>query len=229
MLRTICFLMILFLSHIVCAKNIITGIVEASDVNKNTFLCPAGATSSKAFCLGQAVQFEGFDISPGHTVMICNNQQYWMQQKTDQEQYIMQGRNYQGSQAESMMASQGWGAMGSYVLLITADPMLTDFLLPKIIVGANQIKVVVQLWYNGNDVIQLWSQDVIALSVGQNFTIHISSALDNRLPTFFEQKNVKRSWQDTFLTSLQLQPDNRVQDAYASAKGSPRTVRIAGL
>ncbi len=219
------FIAVMF-SQVVVAKISIAQVVESSDINKNSFLCPAGASASKAFCLGQAVQIVGFDISGGRTVIICNNQQYWMQQKTDQEQYIMQVRNYHGSQAEGMLTSQGWGAMGSYVLLVTSDPMLTNFLVPHIVVGANQTKVVVQLWYNGDDLIQIWSQDAAAIADGKNFTINLSSAFDERLTILFAQKNSQLSLSDRFLTSLQLQPDNRVQSTYESANGSPRMVRI---
>jgi len=205
------------------------GLVENSDINKNTFLCPASAADGIQGCKDTQAAAHGFDVSGGRTMQFCNNQEYWLQQEAIQAQYIATVRNYTGSQLEQKLHAEGWKAMGGYAVVISTNPLLVNLVMPEVVAGAGQIKVVVQLWYNGNDLIQLWSQDAIVLADGAGFQVALSSALDDRLPGLLTSNSATiTSWQTTFLSQLDLQSNNRQASDYGAAVGSPRQVRIIG-
>lgn len=209
------------------AQLIFQGLVEQSDINKNTFLCPGSASDGIQGCRDTQSAAHGFDVSGGRTIQFCNNQQYWLQQEAVKAQYISTVRNYTGAELQQKLQNEGWKAMGGYAVVITTDPLLVNFIMPEVVAGSGQIKVIVQLWYNGSDLIQLWSQDAAVLADGTSFQVTLSSAIDSRLPGLFAGATTTTpSWQTTFLSKLDIQPNNRQASDYNGAAGSPRHVRI---
>lgn len=199
------------------------GLVEDSSIDKNSFLCPTSASD----CKNEQLHAQGFDISGGRTLQLCNNQQYWLQQAAIQAQYISTVRNYTGSALTAQLNSAGWAVMGGFVVIISTNPILTKFIMPTVSVKKGQIKIVAQLWYNGSDLIQLWSQDAIALSDGQSFQVSLSNAADTQLSTELTAVAADtKSWHNTFLFQLGIQAQNRKDSDYSNAIGSPRQVKL---
>lgn len=207
-------------------------------VIKNTFLCgqtgvgniagSGGQNFESDTCTINAIQtVVGFDISGGKTVQFFNNFTYWLQQKGQQEEYYKTNNPDLAQDPdglENKMNSDGWAAMGAYCILITTNEILQETVEPTIVAGKGQIKVIVQLLYNGGDLIQLWSQDVALLEQGQSFVIGISNAADTNLPSAIKAST--DSQQYLAAVSKAMQPNNRASDTYNAATGSPRTVRI---
>lgn len=220
---------LMMVSGSLMSQIIFQGLVEQSDINKNTFLCPASASDGVQGCQDTQSAAHGYDVSGGRTVQFCNNQQYWLQQEAVQAQYIATVRNYSGNELQQKLQNEGWTSMGGYAVVITTDPLLLNYIMPEVVAGAGQTKVIVQLWYNGSDLIQLWSQDAVVLANGSSFQVTLSSAQDNRLPGMFTASTTAASsWQTAFLSALNIQPNNRKASDYNVAVGSPRQVRITG-
>lgn len=219
---------VLLFSGPVQAQILFQGLVEKSSINKNTFLCPASASDGVQGCMDEQSAAHGFDVSGGRTIQFCNNQQYWLQQETLQAQYISTVRNYTGSSLQEKLRDEGWTSMGGYAVVISTNPFLLDYVMPELVAQSGQVKVVVQLWYNGSDMIQLWSEDAIILDEGSGFNVTISSDTDDRLASLLAAaKSMGSSWKDNFLAQLNVQPDNRKKTDYQDANGSPRQVRLA--
>lgn len=213
----------------IIAQVLFQGLVEQSDIHKNTFLCPASAEDGVQGCHNEQVAAHGFDVSGGRTIQFCNNQQYWLQQEAARAQYVMTVLNYSGSALDQKLQDEGWKAMGGYAVVISTNPLLVNHVMPEIVASTGQAKVVVQLWYNGSDLIQLWSQDAMILDQGASFQVVLSSTVDNRLSSLFAASTKTSSWQNDFLSKLELQPNNRKKSDYDSAVGSPRQVRITAF
>lgn len=199
--------------------------IEESGVLKNTFLCPA-AVENASDCMPADQGALGFDLSNGKILQLFNNQTYWLLQESVQQLYANQVLRYSGSDLENKMKSQGWVAMGGYCLVITSNPILTQVVSPALIAGTNQEKVVVQLWYNGDQVVQLWSQDATVLSAGQNFKVLISTNPDSLFSVASNVNSSSQSLKSSFLAQLGLQVNNRNVDDYNQAVKSPRSVKI---
>jgi len=209
------------------AQVLFQGLVEESDIDKNSFLCPLSAADGIQGCKDTQIAVHGYDISGGHTIQLCNNQEYWLQQEAAQAQYISTVRNYTGSDLTAQLLSEGWKAMGGYAIVISSNPLLTDLIMPNVKAAKGQTKVIIQLWYNGSDLIQLWSQDAMVFSPGQNFQVTISNAVDAQLPqSLTAAQATEKSWKDAFLLQLNLQPSNRKDSDYNNAVGSPRQVKL---
>lgn len=202
---------------------------------RNTFLCgkhsvtsagTSGVTVAAQDCSAhQVLQAIGFDISGGKTVQFFNNFTYWLRQKGQEEQ-AYQINHPQATQSDiaAHMQSKGWGSMGAYCILISTNEILQNMVAPHKQARAGQIKVIVQLWYNGDNLIQLWSQDVAIMTPGQNFTVVISNAVDSNLITMLQESDHVQG----YLKSIGkiMQPNNRNIARYHDAKDSPRMVRI---
>ncbi len=206
-------------------------LLEQPGINKNSFLCTGVTSGGVQGCKDTQVAAHGFNIAGGKTLLFFNNQQYWLQQEAIAAQNIATARNYTGSLLQQQLQNEGWLAMGGYAVVISTDPLLADYIMPLVVASAGQIKVIVQLWYNGSDLIQLWSQDAHVFASGSSFQVAISSTPDAVLPSLFAASSgfatAHLSWVDNFLLSLGLQVNNRLNTDYNAAVSSPRQVRIA--
>lgn len=215
------FLFTIFLMHASVHAIIFNGLVETG-VSTNSFLCPANAPG----CVSPNTNTQGFNFTQNQMLQIFNNQTYWLQQEIAQEQYIGQALLYSGTALQNKMTSSGWGAMGGYCIIISIDPILTKIVAPTLIAKTGQQKVVVQLWYNGDQMLQLWSQDAQILSSNQEFTVAISTAVDPLSGISATPTSASTTFVDTFLTNLHLQQSSRNQATYQAASASPRSVTI---
>lgn len=152
------------------------GIVETG-VQKNTFLCSGDATDAIG-CTNADAGAIGFNVSGGKMLQLFNNQAAWYLLQATHQQYLTQDQRYSASDLQQKMIEDGWVAMGGYCLIITTNPILTDIVMPSVTPTATQTKVVVQLWYNGEQELQLWSQDAKALKKGQSFQVEVSTDAD---------------------------------------------------
>lgn len=203
------------------------GLVEGPDIDKNSFLCPASAADGIQGCKDTELAAHGYDVSGGRTIQLCNNQEYWLQQEAAQAQYIATVRNYTGSDLTAQLLAEGWKAMGGYAIVISSNPLLTNLIMPEVVAAAGQTKVIIQLWYNGSDMIQLWSQDAMVFSSGQSFQVSISNTMDTQLlQNMTAAQATQTSWQDSFLLQLNLQPNNCKNSDYSNAVGCPRQIRL---
>ncbi len=167
---------IVFYVSSVFSKNVFMGISEDSSVNKNNFLCPLSLNASgNVVCNDMDAGMIGFDISGGHTIQMFNNQQYWLQQKFEQ-QHILTVRGYQGDRLSSTMTQEGWDHMGAFSVILTTDPVILSCINPEMIPAKGQVKLVIQLWYSGSTGLQLWAQDVQLLNTDQSFKVLISNS-----------------------------------------------------
>ena len=196
---------------------IFNGLIE-SGITKNNFLCSAPGEQDCSNADSGAI---GFNLTTSQSLQFFNNQSFWLRQQAAKESDLVTNQNYSGSALTDKMVSEGWVAMGGYCVLISADPMLADVVMPLIkTTTSNQVKVVVQLWYNGDQQMQLWSQDAAILSVTQSFQVTISSDIDSQVSLLPSLES-----QTSFLGQIGLQQNNR-QPAYAHATGCPRMVKI---
>lgn len=223
---------------------VFTGLTE-TNINKNNFLCPdvenpsGGQTNpSESYDCSQSTidGASGFNLSGGKTLQFFNNQVYWDRQKALREQYLSKVDRYKNSEdidiknlqtLQEKMKSDGWGAMGGYCIIITTDPMTTYVAQPTKQPASGQVKLVVQLWYSGDLLLQLWSQDVALLSENQSFSVQVSSDED----TFFniDVASIITSsipLKTSFLSGLGFVEFNRKNSVYSIATQSPRSVKI---
>lgn len=215
------FLIGLFLAFQNLHTAIFQGLIETG-VTKNNFLCSDQNGEQTSACISAGINSKGFDVSGGKTLQFFNDVTYWLSKQSQQEQLLATSKNYSGAALQSQMQSEGWIAMGAYCVVISTDPVLQKIAQPALKAAEGDIKVIVQLWYNGNNLMQLWSQDAQALTPGQSFTIQISSEED----TLNLSGNKTLGVVDTFLNNLNLQPNNRLASVYNIAVNSPRSVKI---
>lgn len=179
------------------------------------------ADDCKVAAISRAV---GFDVSGGQTLQFFNNFTYWLKEKTKKEQSYKINDQLDGDDLEKKMDSEGWGSMGAYCIIVTTNQMLQKVIAPDMVVDAGQVKVIVQLWYNGGNLIQLWSQDVKAIAQGKSFAVAITNDEDSSLKQALTV-STKTDQYFSAVTSM-MQPDNRLEEAYNAASTSPRKVRI---
>jgi len=197
------------------------GLVETG-ITKNSFKCPASAVGSQD-CSNVDTGAVGFNLVGGQLLQFFNNQSYWLRQEVQQKQNLQTNQRYSGSDLLAKMASEGWVAMGGYCILISLGHILDSVVMPAIKSSSDSVKVVVQLWYNGDQMIQLWSQDAVVLKKDQAFQVLVTSDIDAQvalLPPLSVEK--------TFLEQLGLQQNNR-QPNYMQAIGCPRMVKIQAV
>ncbi len=213
---------------------IFQGMTE-SGVNRNTFLCGYSSVNSSqdtghevsgADCTVGAIQSAiGFDVSGGRTLQFFNNFTYWLRKKSEKEQaYRIDTPTATDGSVDAYMESDGWGSMGAYCIIVSTNEIMQEVVGQGKQASAGEIKVVVQLWYNGDSLIQLWSQDVAILNPGQSFTIAISNAVDSALPAMLQATSGIKGYLK--VVGKSMQPDNRKKHSYNDATNSPRTVRI---
>ena len=210
------------------------GLTE-NGVKKNTFLCGNNSatksnTSGKNFqdsdCDISSIQNAiGFDISGGRQLQFFNNFTYWLKKKSQTEQFYQINDSLQDDALDSKMQSEGWSEIGAFCIIISTNQILQDTIFQSQKANTGETKVIVQLLYNGDNLIQLWSQDATILKEGQSFTIAITNASDDRLKSTFAADPSSLS---SYLSAISknIQPDNRNSDSYNNAEDSPRTVRI---
>lgn len=204
-------------------------------VTRDTFLCGevsvtanslAGANAESGDCsINKIKEAIGFDVSEGRTIQFFNNFTYWLRQKSQAEQlYRVDNPEASDSDVVSHMQKKGWASMGAYCVIISTNEILQEIIGQASLAGSKAVKVIAQLWYNGDSLIQLWSQDVAVMQPGQSFTIAISNAADADLSTSLQAF----AHQAGYLNSIgkSMQPDNRNADSYTAAINSPRTIRI---
>lgn len=199
--------------------------VQESEVSKNNFLCQ-GAQFSGSICSQESVDGAvGFDISGGKTLQIFNNFSYWIIQKQKRKEYIKENLRYDGQALENKLNQEGWGVVNPFCILVSTDPMLQKAVLPNKVAPAGTQKVIVQLLYSGNNLIQLWSQDVVFVKPGQRFKVEVSSEPDVRLALMIKESKSSKLL-NQFLAKLGLDQTNRNEVTYNQAGGSPRMVRL---
>ncbi len=139
---------------------------------------------------------------------------------------------------DAEMQKRGWKTTGAFLLVITTDSLITDQIDPDKIPAKGKIKVAAQLWYNGQDSVQLWAQDALLIDEGAAFSVSLSNS-DSSL--YQEQKGINQvgynlykgdgpksflEIKKQFLQEIELVPKNINQNEYISAYGSPRSVTI---
>lgn len=213
---------------------IFQGITEQGVV-KNTFLCGDSSVTESSIAgnnveatdcsMSKVKEAIGFDISGGKTIQFLNNFTYWTRQKSQAEQnYQINNSQASDSDVTSYMQQNGWGAIGAFCIIISTNEILQEIIEPNTQASSGKIKVVAQLWYSGNNLIQLWSQDVAIINPGQGFTLAISNTADTNLTTALQASVGTSGYLGTI--GKAIQPDNRNAQAYAAAVDSPRMVRI---
>lgn len=139
---------------------------------------------------------------------------------------------------DAEMQKRGWKTTGAFLLVITTDNLITDQIEPSKISAKEKIKVAAQLWYNGQDSIQLWAQDTLLIDEGGTFSVSLSNS-ESFL--YQEQKSINQAEskeykgdgpksfleiKKQFLQEIELVPQNINMNEYMSALGSPRNVKI---
>lgn len=203
---------------------IFNGLTE-TNISKNNFLCPANNSSSIP-CTSSNTNAIGFDFSSSKILQIFNDQAFWLHEQAVQSQYASQVLSYTGSELQDKMNSDGWGAMGSYCIIISIDPILTSIVQPKLKPKDDEEKLVVQLWYNGDGALQLWSQDAKILSKNAAFTVAVSNNTDPLPEVIDTTSNSQPSLRAKFLSELHLQENSRKESVYQIATQSPRSIKI---
>jgi hypothetical protein len=197
------------------------GLIETG-ITKNSFMCPLSAAGSQD-CSNVDAGAIGFKLTGSQILQFFNNQSYWLRQEVQQKQNLQTNQRYSASDLQAKMASEGWVAMGGYCILISVGHILNDVVMPTVQASGDNVKVVVQLWYNGDQLIQLWSQDAVVLKKDQGFQVLVTSDTDTQvaqLPALTAET--------TFLGQLGLQQNNR-QPEYMQAAGCPRMVKIQAM
>ncbi|MCX5924355.1 MAG: hypothetical protein NTZ68_02960 [Candidatus Dependentiae bacterium] len=217
MKRLVC--MIISLMTVVPVHSVVFQGLDDSAVKINTFSCPAGSTGSTD-CSSADANSIGLVLSDQKPLQFFNNQSYWLRQQAQVEQHAQTVLRRSGADLQTYMQGEGWVAMGSYCIFISTNRILTDVVMPAVKASADQVKVVVQLWYNGENLIQLWSQDAAVMPKTQGFKVVVSSAQDAQISTL-----PKLSDETNFLDKIGLQINNRTVQ-YGKAKNSPRSVKI---
>lgn len=199
------------------------GLIE-TNISKNNFLCTNTADSSIS-CVDLVGPAVNFDLDSKPILQLFNDQPYWLHQEALATQYASESLTYTGTELKDYLNSHGWGAMGGFCILISTDPLLTNFVAPNLTARPNQEKLIAQLWYNGNNSLELWSQDVQLIDKTANFKIKISSEIDP-LTNIKNENSKTNSAKNKFLKELQLQPLNRTESRYQTATQSPRSIKI---
>lgn len=207
------------------------GITEDSSIDKNSFLCPDSLDAEGLeICQNRSAQALNFTFNGPRTLQLFNNQQYWAQQKYRQQQLLI-ARGYKDTDLDNTLKSKGWSITGGFSVIITTDPLVTSQIDKKLVPAKGQTKLVAQLWYNGDSLIQLWAQDVVLVSDGQNFTISLSSSDSTlsqeaeKISTLSQPKNIAEV-KEQFLQEVALAPINIVKSSYSVANGSPKNIKI---
>lgn len=198
------------------------GLIEDPSVSINTFLCsPSAVGVTDCFNVGSSAV--GYDVVDSQPLQLFNNQSYWLTKKAAREHHLQSVERYSGLSLESKMTEEGWAAMGAYCIFITTDSALTQLVMPLLIAKTEEVKVVVQLLYNGQGLIQLWSQDAMLIPVKKSFNIVISAAIDNKTSKLSASSDSSK--EESFLEMLRLSQINR-QPEYDQAISSPRSVKL---
>jgi hypothetical protein len=82
------------------------------------------------------------------------------------------------------------------------------------------------LLYNGDSLLQLWSQDAKVLDKDIKFQILISNNTDALASLASTQSSTPESLQAAFLSDLKFVRNNRKESVYQIATQSPRSVKI---
>ncbi len=205
-------------------KGIIFSGLNESGITKNSFL------SNEAMVpVPDAIKkYYGFDISGGRTIQLFNAFLYWLKQKTQAEQvYWAQNPTLMQDEVENYVNNNGWGSVNAFSLIITTNPILQAAYGAIADASIASYQIVVQLWYCGQDRVQLWSQDVQTAAPGQSFQVNITSDADDAAVSIAATFDTNSYLQ--VVGSNVLQPGNRDSTTYANATDSPRMVRITGL
>lgn len=217
--------------------------VTESNVVVNTFLCEKDGVNFEAEdCTTDRIKNAvGFDISGGYTLQFFNNFTYWIKQKEKYEQQLKINHPYLKANQDALakrMQKDGWGLImpdgsvvgGAYCIIISTNPVLQQAIEPdkQVAKGESKVKVIAQLWYNGNNLIQLWSQDVQILSAGKSFSVKISSDPDMQLDVILA---AKIKGQDDYISAVTklVQPNNRNIEAYNNAGGATTLQSLSDL
>ncbi len=198
--------------------------LQEEGIGKNTFLCPeqaSGAVCSQADVDGAV----GYDIHGGKTLQFFDNFVYWLQQKEHRRQYVKTNLRYDGSALTNKLNQEGWGATSAYCVLVSTDPMLQKVVLPTQKAPKGTVKVIAQLLYSGENVLQLWSQDVVFMKPGQRFKLVVSSQEDNKLAAALQESS-HATGVAHYIEKLGFQKSTRKDYIYNAASDSPRMVRI---
>ncbi|MBP6892505.1 hypothetical protein KBB68_02895 [Candidatus Babeliales bacterium] len=220
-----CNLFLLILTLCQSTQPIIFNGLTETNISKNNFLCPVNS-SSPVSCKESITNATGFNFSSGKILQIFNDQAFWLHEEAVQSQYVSQVLSYTGSELQNKMNADGWGAMGSYCIIISIDPILTSIAQPKLTPKNDEEKLVVQLWYNGDGALQLWSQDVQVLQKNATFTIAVNNSSDPLPGVIDATSNSQTSLRAKFLSELHLQQNSRKESVYQIATQSPRSIKI---
>ena len=199
--------------------------LQEQGVLKNTFLCQ-GSQFEGSVCSQDLIDNAiGFDIASSRTLQFFNNFGYWLAQKEQRREYVKNDLRYQGAAIDAKMDEEGWAATSAYCIFLSTDPLLQKLVEPNKKVPAGKVKVIAQLLYNGNNLIQLWSQDVLFIEPGKQVSVIVTSQEDSRLENMLAS-SVQEQGVMGFIEQLGLQQNNRDQDLYSKAQGSPRMIRL---
>ncbi|MBI2353266.1 hypothetical protein HYV11_03445 [Candidatus Dependentiae bacterium] len=213
---------------------IFQGVTE-NNIKRNTFLCKKTDQDSDSVnfesesCNFNTIQTAiGFSFSEGDMLQFFNNTIYWLEQRKQKERYYKLSENIKDDELNNKLSADGFVAMGVYSILLTTNPTLQKIITPEKTANSNQIKLIVQLLYNGNDLIQLWSQDVQILNKGQSFTIALTNDYDTTMQSTNQKASTTNQQEQFFLPAMSnfMQKHNRNESTYQGAKYSPRMVRI---
>lgn len=200
------------------------GILE-NGITINNFLCSGDAVNIEN-CTPADAGSVGFDLSNGKMLQLFNDQAGWLLLQASRKQYLNQDLKRSGSSLNTQLATQGWAAMGGYCLVITTNGLLADVVKPELVAHKDQEKIVVQLWYNGDQEIQLWSQDAKILSKEESFKVIVSADADSLVIENNSAKSLTNSLRLKFLSQLNIEENNRKESVYQLATHSPRSVKI---
>ena len=201
------------------------GITE-SGVSISNFLCPSGMGNGIPCSTDEIDNAINFDMSGGRDLIFFNNFLYWLKEKSNREHFYKVNYPYLSqNDVNSKVDGEGYGAVGIFSITISSDPILVKFVDPSAPTSGNKVTLVAQLWYNGNDTVQLWSQDIVQMQQGDGFKISILNQSDDKLAVFLKNSQLKTESYASDMGKL-LQPDNRNQKSYELCSKAPRTVRF---
>lgn len=231
-----------------------SGLSEDSSIDKNSFSCSSSLDAQgEDICQDRAASAVNFEFDGPRTLQIFNNQQFWVQKKYKEQQLLM-ARMSQEDEVDSTLKSRGWSITGGFLVVITTDSFITNQIEPKKVPAKGQVKVVAQLWYNGDNLIQLWAQDVALVKDGSSFSVSLTStdsdiskestvanppvvSKKSGTAIFAVAESVKLTQngqgpknfselQKQFLQEIELAPKNAIKSVYSVAVGSPKNIKI---